>query len=265
MGKYKTLGFICVLISVTPLIWLVLLGIGQGTYPNILPTEVSFRRVWQLILSDSQLRPAILNSLLIGSFATLVTMLITIPTAKIFAFQKAVSIRFLGGLIYLPLILPAVAVMTATQTTLIQWRLTGTFTGIILVHVYFMLPYGLQIMIQMYRQIGTGYELSGKTLGATNWQIWQAITYPLLKPGLISASGLVFIISMSQYLPTFFIGGGKIVTLPMILLPYGQNGRMQVASVYSLIFMAASFLGVQVIKFGLSSKSRYEGGQNNGT
>ena len=264
MNRFKGILLIWGALILLPFIWLILIGVsGQWTYPHILPSELRLSHIGQILLSDSQLKPALLNSLLIGCLATSLTMLITIPTAKVFAFQQILPVRGLQVLIYLPLILPAVAVMTATQITFIQLRLTGTFLGIILVHVYFMLPYSLQIMMQMYRQIGTGYELSGKTLGATNWQIWRSITYPLIKPGLMSASSLVFIISMSQYLPTFFIGGGKIVTLPMILLPYAQSGRMQIASVYSLLFIAASLIGVSMINYVLSlshdERSRKDG------
>lgn len=248
---------VILLIILLPIFCLTLIGFSSTwVYPNLWPQGWSLTHFKQAFFLDPQLVPAILNSIVIAFIASLLTMIIATPTAKVLAFQTMISFKWLQVLIYLPLILPSISLLTATQTTFITLGLTGTYTGIIIMHCYFMLPYALQLILPMYREIGSGYELSARALKASPWQVWWQISYPLLRPGLVSAGCLVYIISLSQYLPTFFIGGGRIVTLPMILIPYAQTSRYQIASVYSLIFLSISIIGTSLIKLFLIKKRR---------
>ena len=114
----------------------------------------------------------------------------------------------------------------------------------------------MQILLESYRQLGEGYSLTAQSLGAKPWSIFWQITWPLLRPGLTAAASLVFIVSFSQYLPTFFIGGGRIVTLPLLLLPYANNGRFGLASSYSLVFLGCTMVGVFIFKKAIGGIQR---------
>lgn len=215
-------------------------------YPALFPEAIGLNHVKQMI-AEPNFWPSILNSSWIAFLTTGLSLLLALPAARFLAFQKVVSKRWLEFIIYLPLILPAIAIITSTQLLFIQLRLTGTFTGIVLLHTYFALPYAMQILLNSYQQLGEEYQLTAQTLGAKSWQIFWQISFPLLRPGIMTAASLVFVVSFSQYLPTFFIGGGKIITLPLILLPYANNGRFGLASAYSLVFLLLTMIGV----FGL--------------
>lgn len=233
----------------------------QWIYPNILPSQAGLG-YFQQAAAEPDFWPSILNSTFIALLVTLLTLLISLPAAKFFARQTLFSKRLTEFIIYLPLILPAIAIITSTQFVFIKWHLTGGFTGIVLMHTYFTLPYALQILLESYRKMGSGYQNTAKILGASPWYTFTRVTYPLLKPGILTAAGLIYIVSFSQYLPTFFIGDGKIMTLPLILLPYANNGRFGIASVYSLVFIVVCVIGVGILKLilggrhGLSRESR---------
>lgn len=235
-------------LTLFPILVLVLWAFSEKwIYPSIFPSEFTWKH-FQMASQEPAFWPAVKNSISIGLIATITTLIIGMPAAKYFAFQNKLSARAVQVLIYLPLILPAISVITSLQVAFIQLGLSSTYRGVIIIHVYYMLPYALQILVESYRKVGTGFELTAKSLGANSWQNWWKITYPLLKPGISTAAMLVFIISLSQYLPTFFIGGGKIMTLPMILLPYANNGRYAMASVYSLVFLLIAIIITEMIK-----------------
>lgn len=242
--KKVSFSLVSLLLICLPLLVLLFWAINVSwMYPAIFPSQLGLKNLW-LTSQEPNFWPGVLNSFFIASCATAVTLAIALPAAKFFAFQPFFSSKVVELFIYLPFILPAIAVITSTQTLFIQLYLTGTFTGIVLIHTYFMLPYALQILVESYLKMGQGYEQTAKTLGASFSQTFFQVTFPQLRPGISTAAGLVFIISFSQYLPTFFIGGGRIVTLPLILLPYANNGRFGLASVYSLLFLLTSLLGV---------------------
>ncbi|MGM0238983.1 ABC transporter permease [Enterococcus sp. AZ103] len=250
----NSIKFIVGFIIILPVAVLVLWALGKDwLYPQIVPAEFSLKFIQQMV-KDPNFVAALLNSVYIAFAATFLTLIIALPTAKFLAFQHFLPRRFVELIIYLALILPGIAIITSSQTVFLQMRLTGTFTGLILIHSYFMLPYALQILLESYRKMGFGYSETAKVLGATNWQTFISVTFPLLKPGILAAGNLIYFVSFSQYLPTFFIGGGRIITLPMLLLPYANNGRFGIASSYSLLFLVVSLIAVGLIKKGIGGK-----------
>lgn len=254
--RNNLLLIIVALIVLIPLFLLILWSFsGKWMFPAIWPQKITFK-VFKQMLSEPNFLPAILNSFVIALAVTIITILIALPAARFFAFQKKLSQRLVEVVIYLPLILPAIAIITSSQVLFLQLRLTGTFFGIILIHTYLCLPYAMQILLESYRQLGEGYRLTAQSLGGKPWTIFWQITWPLLRPGLSTAAILVFIVSFSQYLPTFFIGGGRIVTLPLLLLPYANNGRFSLASTYSLVFLICTMIGVFILKRVIGGKQR---------
>lgn len=239
---------IAALMVLLPLIVLILWSVStEWMYPAIFPKALA-TKIYKQMLAEPNFWPAVINSFMIAFTTTMVSIVVALPAARYFAFQKNMSQRFVEVLVYLPLILPAIAIITSSQVLFLQLRLTGTFLGIILIHTYFCLPYAMQILLESYRQLGEGYSLTAQSLGAKPWSVFWQITWPLLRPGIIASATMVFIVSFSQYLPTFFIGGGKIVTLPLLLLPYANNGRFGLASSYSLLFLGCTILGVFILK-----------------
>jgi len=79
-------------------------------------------------------------------------------------------------------------------------------------------------------------------LGASPIQNFIYVTLPIISPGILSAASLVFTVSFSQYFLTFLIGGGRIITYPMVMFPFIQSGDRMLASVYSIVFILASLI-----------------------
>ena len=71
----------------------------------------------------------------------------------------------------------------------------------------------------------------------------QIMLLPNLMPGIMSSFSMGFIISYSQYFTTLIIGGGRINTISLVLVPYIQGGDRSLASVYAMAF-TLSALGV---------------------
>jgi putative spermidine/putrescine transport system permease protein len=65
----------------------------------------------------------------------------------------------------------------------------------------------------------------------------QYITFPAIAPGLAVAAALSFLISWGQYLMTLWIGGGRVQTLPLILVVF-QRGDQAITAALSLVFLA---------------------------
>ncbi|WP_256204198.1 hypothetical protein [Planococcus faecalis] len=68
------------------------------------------------------------------------------------------------------------------------------------------------------------------------------------------------LISLSQYLITFIIGSGQVVTLPILLFPFISGGDPAVASAYSLLFAGVAIL--TLFGMDLALKRYYQNKKN---
>ncbi|MGB3767999.1 MAG: ABC transporter permease subunit, partial [Phormidesmis sp.] len=61
------------------------------------------------------------------------------------------------------------------------------------------------------------YEIQARSLGASSVQVLQQITLPLIAPGVVVGALFAFLISWNEFLLSFFVGSGRVFTLPMVL------------------------------------------------
>ena len=84
-----------------------------------------------------------------------------------------------------------------------------------------------------FRLIEAGYDLY-----ANSWQVLRRIIIPLVKPGIIAGSILVFIPSLGAYVTPRVLGGGKNMMLGnLIELQFGQGRNWPLGSAISITLM----------------------------
>ena len=79
------------------------------------------------------------------------------------------------------------------------------------------LGYVVPILYTRYQELDVRFIEAAKDLGATQIQIFFTIVLPLLAPALLSAGLLAFIISLDDFLISFFCVSGSVQTLPLYI------------------------------------------------
>ena len=113
---------------------------------------------------------------------------------------------------------------------------------LILVHLIAAVPYCITIMTDVTKAVGDRYEQQAMVLGATPIRSFFEVTLPSLLPGVLSSVSMGFILSYSQYFTTLMVGGGRVKTLALVLVPYIQSGDRALSSVYSVAFVGSALL-----------------------
>ncbi|KNF07259.1 ABC-type spermidine/putrescine transport system, permease component II [Gottschalkia purinilytica] len=241
--------YIMIFIFIAPLIILVVWSFAKNwPWPNIVPSSLGLRG-WKYFLDPTSKSFKILGfSICLSMVTTLITVLISIPAGKALGFYKFRGKKAIEILILSPIIVPTVAVAMGIHVTFIKLGLANTFMGVVLVHIIPCIPYGVKILKDTFELLGESMEVQAKVLGASSFQTFTNITLPLISPGLIVSSSLVFIVSFSQYFLTFLIGGGKVVTFSMVMFPYIQSGDRTIASVYSIVFIITTLILLYLIE-----------------
>jgi putative spermidine/putrescine transport system permease protein len=88
-------------------------------------------------------------------------------------------------------------------------------TGIILHYVWKEVPFiGLVVLAQMHT-LGADYENVARSLGATRWQAFRHVLLPLILPGVLAASVIVFAFTFGAYEVPLLLGASQPQALPV--------------------------------------------------
>lgn len=86
-----------------------------------------------------------------------------------------------------------------------------------LVLVVLAIPYTAFVMRTAYGAYDRAYEDEARLLGASRLQVLRRVHLPMIAPALGRAAFLAFLVAWSDYIVTVIIGGGELVTLPLVV------------------------------------------------
>lgn len=256
MGKFvNKWGYPPLPFSSTPLLLIILVSVAaplvplllwsfahRWFFPAVLPTEWSLR-AWSYVFSgSSQVLTALWNSTLVALAVTLLSAVIGLPAGRALGlhdFRGKTAVLFL---ILTPAIMPVIAVAMGIHIAFLRVGLADSRLGVVLVHLVPVMPYMVLTLTSVFANYNPDFEGQARTLGARPWQVFRHVTLPAIWPGLMVGGLFAFIISWSQYLLTLLIGGGQVITLPVLLFAFANSGDNAITAALSLVFIAPALL-----------------------
>jgi putative spermidine/putrescine transport system permease protein len=242
-----TLLFLIIL-GLLPILFLIVQSLASNyTFPEILPSRFTLQG-WKVVMTENRMGQALSNTLIIGGAAVLLNLLLGLPAGKALAFYYFKGKGIIEAIIFLPLLIPMLALAMGLQIVMLKLGLCNSILGVILIHLLPTLPYSIRIYRGGYENIGIKWEEQAKTLGANNLTVFKTIYLPLLLPSIRSGCVLAFVISLSQYVLTALIGGGNVLTLALIYYPYFDSLNKTILAAFSLVFAVLPILFLIVIE-----------------
>ncbi|HEY8594771.1 MAG TPA: ABC transporter permease [Devosiaceae bacterium] len=211
----------------------------QWDWPHLLPTkwwwtarETSFLpQAWDYVLSPySRLWEATVNTVFIGLSVMVLCLAICLPAARVLARENFRGKNGFEFFLSLPLIVPESAIGIALLMIFIRLGLAGSYVGIIIAHLIPTIPYMIRMLTAVYQGLGREFEEQAAVLGASRWQILRMVTLPMLMPGVVAGSLFTFLVSTNIFLLTFFLGQGRIITLPTLLFSKISGGTLDASA-----------------------------------
>lgn len=206
-------------------------------FPSLLPQKWGWRAWLYLLSPTAKVGEAWLNSASLALAVVILSVLIGLPAARALSLHHFRGKRVLEWLIMAPMIVPGLVVVMGIHILFIRYGLADTFAGVVLIHLVPALPYFILVMSGVFANYDTALEETARTLGANEWRTFWYITLPAIFPGLLIAALFTFLVSWSQYITTVLIGGGRIVTLPMVLFPFISASNHPNAAAISVVFI----------------------------
>lgn len=227
-----------------PLALLALYAFSQRWFfPQLLPDEFTAAPLLRL-LTNPRTRDALLLSGQVALIVTLLALLVGYPAARALALYGLPGRTLLTALLLLPTVLPPIAVGIGLNSLFLRAGLAGTLIGVCLVHLIPVLPYVILTLTSMFARYDVRYEEQARVLGAGNWTIFWQVTLPLTLPAVVVAALFAFLISWSEYLLTLLIGGGRVITLPVLLVSLVAGGNPTTIAGVALIIVAVPAVAI---------------------
>jgi putative spermidine/putrescine transport system permease protein len=125
-------------------------------------------------------------------------------------------------------------------------QILGSETGMVIGIVHFVLPFVVLSLASVLRGIPEPLLEAAHSLGASPWQRFRAVTFPLSLPGILAATIIALSLSMSSFIAPHYLGGPADMTLTTLVAQFvlaTYNGQLAAAvSVVLLVIMAAMIL-----------------------
>lgn len=158
--------------------------------------------------------------------------------------------------LYFPLILPPLTLAAAQFEVLLRLHMDNTFVGVIWTHLAWVLPYMILVLAGSYRAFDDRYTLRAQTLGYSQWSSCLRIKWPMLIRPILAACAVGFAVSVSQYLPTLFAGGGRFETVTTEAVALSAGGNRRILAIQALLqallpmigFMCATIAGLLLVR-----------------
>lgn len=205
---------------------------------------------------------ALLLALRLSIISTLICLLLAYPLAMILSKVKMKSNSFIVLIIVLPMwmnfLLRTIAWQNILERTgilnkvleflhLPTLNIINTPTAIILGMVYNFLPFMILPIYNVLIKIDKDIVSAARDLGASGWQTFMKIIFPLSLPGVISGITMVFVPSLTTFVISTILGGSKIVLIGNVIEQQFRLGNWHTGSGLSLVLMIFILLSMAVL------------------
>jgi len=232
---------------VFPFLWLL---ISSFKYPNELyvappiwiPKHPTLEGYFELLRTSD-----FLSSILASALVAVTTTLVSLPLGSLGAYAIA-RLRFPGTrVLFLSVLgtqmIPPIVILIPLYVLFRGWNLIGTYSGIILSHLTFTLPYVIWLLYSYMVRIPRELEEAAWIDGCSRFRGVLKVVLPVSLPGLISTGIFAFIGSWNDLIYTLIISGGGVKTVPVKLAEFIGQERI----VYELMFPGAIIGSIPVI------------------
>jgi spermidine/putrescine transport system permease protein len=175
---------------------------------------VGFTLHWyRTLFADGEMLEAGANSLLIAFVSSSVaTVLGTMAGIAMHRYQ----LRALPLLVLTPVAMPEILLGVSLLIFFVQvLDFTLGLFSVLVAHITFCV--GFVAIVVRARLAGMDESIfeAARDLGATPWQTFRLVTFPLILPGVIAGALMAFTLSIDDFVITFFTAGVGVHTLPL--------------------------------------------------
>jgi sulfate transport system permease protein len=245
----------------------------------LVPLSAAFLKTFTLTWSqflDATTTPRVLASyrLTFGAsvLAALVNAVFGLITAWVLVRYEFPFKRLVDALVDLPFALPtavagiALTAIWSTNGWVGQWlpfKVSFTPVGVFVALVFIGLPFVVRTVQPVLEDLNREYEEAAATLGASRWQTFTKVVFPILMPALLTGFALAFARALGEYGSVIFIAGNMPLIseiTPLLIITKLEQYDYAGATAIAVVMLVVSFALLLVINLLQAWSRRRNGG-----
>ncbi|MDL2335265.1 MAG: iron ABC transporter permease [Chloroflexota bacterium] len=197
--------------------------------------EVAWFTFWQAVVS------------------TLLTLALGLPGAYVLARFDFPGRRLLNAVALVPFVLPTVVVGAAFLALIgpkgaLGVRLDHTIWAILAAHVFYNCAVVLRLVGGVWAQLDPRTEEAARVLGASRWRAFREVTWPLLRPAVLSAASIVFLFTFTSFGVILILGGYGYSTIELAVYRAAAV-LLDLPAAATLALLQLAFLAVLLVVY----------------
>ncbi|MEP7378309.1 MAG: iron ABC transporter permease [Chloroflexota bacterium] len=185
--------------------------------------------------------------------STLLTLALGLPGAYVIARFDFPGRRLFNALALVPFVLPTVVVGAAFLALIgpkgaLGLRLDHTIWAILAAHVFYNCAVVVRLVGGVWAQLDPRTEEAARVLGASRWRAFREITWPLIRPAVLSAASIVFLFTFTSFGVILILGGYGYSTIELAVYRAAAV-LLDLPAAATLALLQMTFLGVLLVVY----------------
>lgn len=231
---------LAILFLFLPIIMIILFSFNSA-FTGVFPLQGFTFRWYQEALKKKILWEALQNSVYIASLTSLLSGLLGTMAAFGLARHNFKLRGVLTTFLTIPMSLPTLLIGVALLSFWAFLSVPRSLNTVIVGHAVYCVPYVVLVVISRLGNFDRTIEEAARDLGATPFQTFRYVTFPLIRSSIIGAMLLVFAQSFDMFVITFFNIGAE-STLPMVIWSMMRRGISPALNALAVLIFIPSVL-----------------------
>ena len=252
MVRWGRIAFLTLSFGMMAAPLLIVAGISVNAKKRLFfpPDGVSIRWYPEIFVTPKWL-DALTNSVLVACVAAMIAVSIALPIAY-FLWRYGVfyaKALFVAGLV--PFALPPVITALGMLIFWGQIGHVGTIWNIMICHGVFLVTLPLVMISLGLESIDDEILEAARTMGADSRRMFMTIILPMVTPYMVAGYAFALVLSMNEYIISFFVGQHSTITLPVQILASLRSGYSPVIAAVAIMFVAFAIVVFSLVaRFG---------------
>lgn len=191
---------------------------------------------FQYVLGNYNFGLYLKNSLIVSLISTIVSVVIYSMAGYVFAKFDFPFKNMLYSLFIITLLVPAQAKAQPIFSLLTNLKLTNSLTGLTFVYVSLGMAMSMFILRNAFESIPDELNEAASIEGASFWQKFWKINFPLAKNGVVTSGILMFLTNWNEYFfASLLTSSEKVRTLPVALQFFNESFSYDYTQLFSAL------------------------------
>ncbi|RMF83677.1 MAG: ABC transporter permease [Nitrospinota bacterium] len=256
------------LFYLAPFLWIVEVSLLPN--PLRFPGKTMGFMNYTRLLFDAYYLRIMLQTFLLGFGITVFTLLLGYPCAYFIARTRSRWKPFFVFMVITPLMVSIIirsygwmvllgdagllnTLLLALGVTHQPVKLIYNWIGVGIALIHVLLPFMILTVTSVLEGIDTSVEEAARVLGASRWQTFLRVTFPLSMEGVGAGCTLVFMLTIGSFVTILLVGGTETMVLPLLIyqqitVAFDNNFAAAIGTLLLLISVGILYLQARLFR-----------------